>query len=65
MGHHALDIVPGGDERGGSFGDSERLLPLFSDPDARGARRWREMFDPEQCDEMDAAKLVRSMPSLF
>ena len=65
MGQYALDITPGGDEKGGSFCDNERLLPLFADPDARGARRWREMFDADLCDEADATRLVRSMPSLF
>ena len=32
----------------GNFTDvTESLLPLFCDPDARGQRRWREMFGLE------------------
>ncbi len=30
--------------RGGRFTDVDSLLPLFTDPDARGTRRWREAF---------------------
>ena len=33
----------------GSFTDApELLLTLFSDPDARGSRRWREVFGQER-----------------
>ena len=29
---------------------NEDLGPLFHDPDARGARRWSAMFDPQRCE---------------
>ena len=33
----------------GRFTDvTDSLLPLFSDPDGRGSRRWREMFGLER-----------------
>ncbi|MBW0144573.1 hypothetical protein [Sphingomicrobium clamense] len=64
MGYRALDIVPGGDVKGGSFIDDERLLPLFGDPDARRHLRWRSIFDTDQCEEADA-ELLKSLPSLF
>ena len=31
-------------ERGNFVGSSDMMLALFSDPDARGSRRWREVF---------------------
>ena len=35
--------------RGGHFTDvTDALLPLFTDPDGRGSRRWREMFGLER-----------------
>jgi hypothetical protein len=40
---------PGVADRKGSFTDSpDQLLPLFSDPDGRGDRRWREVFGHER-----------------
>ena len=65
MGHHPLNLVSGGHDPSGSFVDSDRLLPLFADPDARGARRWSEMFDGDRCEEIEAMELFRSLPSLF
>ena len=31
---------------------NEDLGPLFHDPDARGARRWSAMFDPQRCERV-------------
>ena len=65
MAHQALRYDAGGDAPGGSFGDSEELLPLFSDPDARGHRKWSTMFDTDNCDEIDAREFLSGLPSLF
>ena len=43
----------GADASADSCGDlrfNEDLGPLFRDPDARGARRWSAMFDPQRCE---------------
>ncbi|WP_265570177.1 hypothetical protein [Sphingomicrobium nitratireducens] len=54
------------DATDGSFVEpSQHLLPLFADPDARGGRRWADMFDPDQCEEVDQARLCDLFPSLF
>ena len=70
MAHQALRYDAGGDASGdafgrGSFGDSEELLPLFSDPDARGPRKWSAMFDTDNCEEIDAREFLSGLPSLF
>ncbi|WP_343343283.1 hypothetical protein WJT74_07420 [Sphingomicrobium sp. XHP0239] len=43
---------------------TEALPSLFIDPDARGTRRWSQMFDLERCEELAFDSVMTSAPSL-
>ena len=42
--------------------DAAAFGSLFTDPDARGARRWSHMFDPERCERAGDAALTTILP---
>ena len=46
----SIDFLPDDEKLAtGRFTDiTDSLLPLFADPDARAARRWRELFGYER-----------------
>jgi len=50
---------PPSDQEPGNFGAAnDELLSLFSDPDARGSRSWRETFGYECAPRRPARKLL-------
>ena len=45
--------------KGGSFPEAtDRLLPLFDDPDGRRGRRWRDTFDGKRAARVTEALSV-------
>ncbi|MCJ8190474.1 hypothetical protein [Sphingomicrobium aestuariivivum] len=60
-----LDYAPVlDDEQAGNFDDGQQLLALFGDPDARGHRKWAEMFDPAACQEANVEAILSELPKL-
>ena len=43
-------------DRGNFRGANDELRTLFSDPDARGSRRWREVFGFEPAERVTALR---------
>ncbi|WP_265563949.1 hypothetical protein [Sphingomicrobium arenosum] len=49
----------------GSFiEDLGALNALFADPDARGSRKWGDIFDPAACQEADLEAILSELPKL-
>lgn len=60
-----LDYAPVlDDEQAGNFDDGQQLLALFGDPDARGTRKWGEMFDTAACQEANVEAILSELPKL-
>ena len=54
----------GADEGRGSFSAIPALAALFADPDARGARKWKDMFDKKRCSGATPSDILSVLPKL-
>ena len=49
----------------GNFLDAtDAFAPLFGDPDARGGRKWSEVFNPANAREIDPREILEELPKL-
>ncbi|MCJ7421806.1 hypothetical protein [Sphingomicrobium astaxanthinifaciens] len=56
---------PGAEEQPGSFTEESTVLrTLFDDPDGRGPRKWRDIFNPACCEEVDLESILAGVPKL-